>query len=127
MAKFILLLVTLSLLNHMVDIDFVRSNKPKSVETVQIDDVDCLLELILEKILDDDNLFAESENEQGSAGEKPCEANYQIPMPVQQTGTSITFLFAENGKVLKPEAYKRISKGYGNTITPPPDTAQANV
>lgn len=121
MVRCILILVSLSILNQSIDIDYLTSAfKPVSGN---YDDVDTITEYVIEHIMDDDDYIPEDGDDHNGMPQNGVEKSSWHPLCCQFF-QKIIVIPTNNTDPSLQAAFQQVCptcKGYFNIVSPPPD------
>jgi hypothetical protein len=128
MTRFLLILISFSIIDRSIDLDYTFSDIPYQTAAADYDDIDSITEYLLEKIMDDDHFTSEEDDDTGSAQNKGVEKCSYGPLYCQIVQKPVTIPSTHKDYLLAGlDQANRTCKGYSNIYTPPPDILLALV
>jgi hypothetical protein len=118
--------LALTILNQSIDYDYLRVGLVEHQTSSSFDDIDSFSEYFIEKITDNDSYTSENDDDSGSSQNKETSKNIVFPDIITPPDkiTIATFfidIYIQIVWATGLDISDKISKGYFNISSPPPD------
>lgn len=126
MKRLLVIFLALTILNQSIDYDYLNFDAPMQNIMTSFDDIDCISEFVIEKIMNNDSYTSEEDDDSGNPQNKEGFKifSFQDILPPPEKISCISFpihdIITKTWSTSLDLANKT-SKGYFNISSPPPD------
>ena len=126
LKRILFILVAFSILNQSIDLDYITANFNHSLATNSYDDIDSITELLVETLLNEEDVMPEDYHDDNGIPQHNGVVKFAWNPLISHTA-SLEPEIDENLAVSKHPIHllpvHHTCKGYGNIVSPPPDSA----